>query len=82
MDTFIKLQKQCPTSYQTFISLIETQFKTSIQFVRFDNGLEFTNTEASKYFQTKGIIQQIACPYTPQQNGIVEKKTQIPFRDC
>ena len=26
------------------------------------------------YFQSKGILHQKSCPYTPQQNGVVERK--------
>ncbi|XP_070009644.1 uncharacterized protein [Nicotiana sylvestris] len=32
----------------------ENQFKTNVQYVRTDNGLEFTSNEASSFFQSKG----------------------------
>ncbi|XP_019233596.1 PREDICTED: uncharacterized protein LOC109214159 [Nicotiana attenuata] len=57
-----------------FFNLVENQFGVKVKAVRTDNGLEFTNTETNILFQSKGIIHQRTCPYTPQQNGMVERK--------
>ena len=57
-----------------FIAMIENQFETTVKIVRTDNDLEFINTEATIAFKTKGIVNQKTCPYTPQQNGVVERK--------
>ena len=54
--------------------MVENQFKTNIQVIRSDNGLEFVNQESILYFQSKGISHQKSFPYTPQQNGVVERK--------
>ncbi|XP_075104166.1 uncharacterized protein LOC142178474 [Nicotiana tabacum] len=59
---------------KNFMSLVENQFGIKIKSIRSDNGLEFTSGEATKLFQSKGIIHQRTCPYTPQQNGVVERK--------
>lgn len=59
---------------KAFLSMIENQFDTTLKIIRSDNGLEFINNEAASYFQSKGIIHQKSCPYTPQQNGVVERK--------
>ncbi|XP_019260646.1 PREDICTED: uncharacterized protein LOC109238613 [Nicotiana attenuata] len=63
----------CP-ALKAFVTMIENQFNTSIKTIRSDNGLEFTSPEALSFYQSKGIIHQKTCPYTPQQNGVVEKK--------
>ncbi|GJS36032.1 putative RNA-directed DNA polymerase [Tanacetum coccineum] len=41
---------------------------------RSDNGTEFLNHKMTKFCGTNGIIHQTSCAYTPQQNGIVERK--------
>lgn len=32
------------------------------------------NTELLYFFTTHGVIHQTTCPYTPQQNGRVERR--------
>ena len=54
--------------------MIENQFEVTVKKIRTDNGLEFVNTESTNFFKTKGIVHQKTCPYTPQQNGVVERK--------
>lgn len=54
--------------------MVESQFKTNIQGVRINNVLESTSNEASSFFDSKCINHQKICPYTPQQNGVVERK--------
>lgn len=41
---------------------------------RTDNGGEFLNSCLNKYFHGKGSLHQKACAYTPQYNGVVERK--------
>jgi len=59
---------------KAFIHMVENQFKTTVKCIRSDNGLEFTSNEATQFFINKGIIHQKSCPYTPQQNSVVERK--------
>uniref|UniRef100_M1ANG9 Integrase catalytic domain-containing protein n=1 Tax=Solanum tuberosum TaxID=4113 RepID=M1ANG9_SOLTU len=59
---------------KNFLSMIQTQFNTCVQTIRTDNGLEFVNTETTAFLKNKGIIHEKTCPYTPQQNGVVERK--------
>ncbi|KAL4579132.1 hypothetical protein LXL04_015268 [Taraxacum kok-saghyz] len=41
---------------------------------RSDNGSEFVNNTVNQFFKDKGIIHQTTTMYTPQQNGIAERK--------
>jgi hypothetical protein len=58
---------------QAFFELIATQFNTQIKCLRSDNGSEFDMTE---FFSSKGVIHQLSCVESPQQNAIVERKHQ------
>ncbi|CAM8920521.1 unnamed protein product [Rhodiola kirilowii] len=58
----------------SFYLMIQTQFKCSIKTVRSDNGSEFLSHKVTSFLQAQGCIQQTSCAYTPQQNGIVERK--------
>jgi transposase InsO family protein len=47
-----------------------------IKRVRSDNGTEFKNTNIEEYLDGEGIGHELSVPYTPQQNGIVERKNR------
>ncbi|CAL8150570.1 unnamed protein product [Prunus armeniaca] len=55
-----------------FFSFVKTQFAASIANIRVDNGGEFSSMKA--FFQQNGTTYQHSCVYTPQQNGVVERK--------
>ncbi|GJW12069.1 putative RNA-directed DNA polymerase [Tanacetum coccineum] len=57
-----------------FYNLIKNQFGKIVKTFRSDNGTEFVNKMFSKFCVDNGIIHQTTCAYTPQQNGIVERK--------
>ena len=69
--------KQKSDFFYTFIHLqryIETQFSSKIKSFQCDGGTEFTNNKFRSHLQSCGIVLHLACPYTPSQNGIVERK--------
>ncbi|KAI9200725.1 hypothetical protein LWI28_012359 [Acer negundo] len=55
-----------------FFSYVFTQFESHIKAVRSDNGGEFMSLRS--FFQDNGVLFQHSCVYTPQQNGVVERK--------
>ncbi|XP_010260889.1 PREDICTED: uncharacterized protein LOC104599848 [Nelumbo nucifera] len=59
---------------QSFFKLVKTQFSTVIKSVRSDNGTEFLSQECHSFFTDLGVLHQKSCVYTPQQNGVVERK--------
>ena len=44
--------------------------------IRSDNGKEFDNTNIEVYCDEVGIKHEVSTTYTPQQNGIVERKNR------
>ncbi|KAJ0752905.1 putative RNA-directed DNA polymerase [Helianthus annuus] len=58
----------------SFYELMLTQFETKVKIIRSDNGTEFINSQMNTFCKTKGILHQTSCSYTPQQNGVVERK--------
>ena len=57
----------------SFYNMILTQFGTKIKSIRSDNALEFSFND---FYSSKGIVHQLSCAYTPQQNSVVERKHQ------
>ncbi|KAJ9546309.1 hypothetical protein OSB04_018852 [Centaurea solstitialis] len=57
-----------------FFNMLQTQFHKTVKIFRSDNGTEFVNTKFKTFINEKGLIHQTSCTYTPQQNGVVERK--------
>ena len=63
-------------SFKRFSSSASTNFGVKIKHIRSDNGTEFKNTSLDYYLDTLGITHEFSAPYTPQQNGIMERKNR------
>ena len=44
--------------------------------IRSDNGTEFKNAHFDAFCSDQGLKHQYSSPYTPQQNGVVERKNR------
>ncbi|CAM8968501.1 unnamed protein product [Rhodiola kirilowii] len=60
--------------FQIYKSEVELQKGTSIKKLRTDRGREYF---FPNYFQSVGIIHETTAPYTPQQNGVSERKNRV-----
>ena len=62
------------TIFKSFVKGIHNEFETTIKRVISDNGSEFKNTRIDEMYDEFGIRHQFSAKYTPQSNGLVEKK--------
>lgn len=54
--------------------MVENQFSTTIKTLRSNGGGEYIFKAVTSYLASHGIAHQISCPYTPQQNDLMERK--------
>jgi transposase InsO family protein len=47
-----------------------------IKKIRSDNGTEFKNSQIEGFLEEEGIKHEFSSPYTPKQNGVVERKNR------
>jgi transposase InsO family protein len=59
-----------------FIRRAQNEYELKIKNVRSENGSEFWNTNIEEFLDEEGIKHEFSAPYTPQQNGIVERKNR------
>jgi hypothetical protein len=57
-----------------FIRRVQNEFELKVKNIRSDNGSEFRNTQVEEFLDEEGIKHELSAPYTPQQNGIIERK--------
>jgi hypothetical protein len=60
--------------FKKFIKRVQNEFETTIKKVRSDNKNEFRNTRVDELYDELGIKHQFSAKYTPQSNGLVERK--------
>ncbi|GKC26479.1 retrovirus-related pol polyprotein from transposon TNT 1-94 [Tanacetum coccineum] len=56
--------------------MVENQNDVKVKQIRTDNGTEFRNHELESFCDEKGISQNLSSPYTPEQNGVAERKNR------
>ncbi|BBN68038.1 transposable element gene, partial [Prunus dulcis] len=73
---FLRYKSDAITCFRKFKSMVELQSGFKVKCVRSDRGGEFTSSEFSKLCEEGGIQRQLTTAYTPQQNGVVERKNR------
>ena len=61
------------TNFQTYVT---NHYNAKIKCFRSDNGGEYTSQQFQQQLLKHGITHQTSCPYTPQQNGVAERKNR------
>ncbi|CAL2255962.1 unnamed protein product [Prunus armeniaca] len=64
------------SKFLQFHALIQNQFSAAIKCFQSDGGGEFLSKAFTDFLASKGIVHRLSCPYTPQQNGLAERKNR------
>ena len=59
--------------YKTHAETLHSAAGHKLQVMRSDNGGEFIGERFTAYLEQAGIRRQLTAPYTPSQNGVVER---------
>jgi transposase InsO family protein len=54
--------------------MTQNEFDAKLKKIRSDNSTEFKNTQVEDFLNEEGIKHGFLAPYTPQQNGVTERK--------
>jgi hypothetical protein len=61
---------------KNYVERVKTQFGKVIKVFRTDRGGEYLNKDLQEYLKSKGIQFQCTVGYSPQQNGVAERKNR------
>ena len=64
------------TVIKKFKMRAEVESSKKLRMLRTDRGGEFTSVEFAVYCADQGVGQHHTAPYSPQQNGVVERRNQ------
>ncbi|KMQ88923.1 integrase core domain [Lasius niger] len=56
--------------------MVEKKTERKIKTVRSDNGTEYINHHLEYFLKQEGIKHELTVEYTPQQNGVAERKNR------
>lgn len=70
----LRYKSDALSKIQFFLNMVKTHFNSKVKFFRSDNALDFLSRPVQKLFHDNGILQELTCTDTPQQNGVAERK--------
>nr|GFB77190.1 zinc finger, CCHC-type [Tanacetum cinerariifolium] len=73
---FLTSKDQTFNTFKEFRQRIEMEMRMKLRMLRTDRGGEFTSNEFTKYCKENGIARQLTTPYSPQQNGVGERRNR------
>ena len=76
MVNFLKQKGNAFKAFCAYKSFVENQTQLKVKVIRSDNGGEFVSQEWEAFNEKNGIFHQKSTVYTPQQNGIAERKNR------
>jgi hypothetical protein len=71
---FLQDKSETQGTLKRFLWRAQNEFELKVKKIRSDNGSEFKNLQVEVYLEEEGIKHEFSAPYTPQQNGVVERK--------
>ena len=69
----LKKKSEVLDKFKEFVESSERLIGKQVKKLRSDNGVEYISEEFAEYCKSRGILQEVTVPYTPQQNGVAER---------
>jgi transposase InsO family protein len=70
----LKTKDEALNYFKIYKAEVENQLERNIKRLRDDRGGEYTSTNFSNFCSEHGIIHEFTPPYSPQSNGVAERK--------
>ena len=73
---FLQEKSEAFSAFKSFKALVENEVGRVIKTLRTDRGGEYNSQEFANFCDMHGIRRQLTAAYTPQQNGVSERKNR------
>ena len=74
---FLKQKSEVVGVFMKFKVRVENESGCTIHILRSDNGKEYTSETFNHFCEEARIEHQLTTPYTPQQNGVSERRNRF-----
>lgn len=72
----LRYKSEAAEKIKQFVNFCKTQIGKTPRILQSDGGGEYTGKELQTFLQGEGIVCQFTAPYSPQQNGVAERKNR------
>ena len=72
----LKTKDEALNYFKMYKAEVETQLEKKIKRIRSDRGGEYFSNEFNLFYAEYGLIHERTPPYSPQSNGIAERKNR------
>jgi hypothetical protein len=62
--------------FEAYLNEVENKLERKVKTLRTDRGREYLSDQFKELCEKKGIVRQLTMPYTPQQNGVAERRNR------
>jgi transposase InsO family protein len=73
---FLQDKSETQEMLKKFLKREQNEFDAKVKRIRSNNGTEFKSTQVEDYLDEECIKHEFLAPYTPQQNGVAERKNR------
>jgi transposase InsO family protein len=73
---FLQDKSKTQGTLKCFLRRAQNEFELKVKKIRNYNGSKFKNIQVEEYLEEEGIKHEFSAPYTPQKNGVVERKNR------
>jgi transposase InsO family protein len=73
---FLQDKSETQEVLKKFLKRAQNEFDAKVKKIRSNNGTKFKNTQLEDFLDEEGIKHEFLAPYTPQQNGVAERKNR------
>ncbi len=73
---FMKHKGEMFQHFLNFKAMVEKEKGVSIKCLKSEGGAEYFSNEFNEYLKEHGIQRKYSCSYSPQQDGVVERKNR------
>jgi transposase InsO family protein len=71
---FLQDKSETQQVLKKFLRRTQKKFDVKVKKIRSDNGIESKSTQVENFLDEECIKHEFSTPYTPQQNGMAERK--------
>src|SRR5436190_22390001 len=62
--------------FEAYLNEVENKLERKVKTLRTDRGREYLSEQFKELCSEKGIVRQLTMPYTPEQNGVAERRNR------